>query len=95
MLLSTTETKNCARAKARKTIIFISSFISCTLKNYFTVDTFSHQLFPVNTVKCFRIRPIHITESCIFIFYQAHYYCISSFVPFDNVAMNNIGNKLF
>lgn len=31
--------------------------------------TLSHQPFPVNTVKCFRIRPIRITESCIFILF--------------------------
>lgn len=44
-------------------------FMTCTLKNYFIMDSFSHQPFPVNTVKCFRIRPISITESCIFILF--------------------------
>lgn len=95
MHLSKTETKNCVRAKARKTISFISSFMTCTLKNYFIMDSFSHQPFLVNTVKCFRIRPISINESCIFIFLPDPYYCIRYFVHFDNVAMNNIGNKLF
>lgn len=74
MHLSKTETKNCVRAKARKTISFISSFMTCTLKNYLIMDSFSHQPFPVNTVKCFRIRSISINERCIFIFifYQTH-----------------------